>query len=193
MIGKRLRGRHVMPCLWFWGEAMTITIEAGKCYRTYSGNQRGPMRKNTRKHVCPHEWECATTGCFYHGNGTWAGAGNSLDIIEEWTDTPVKEFGTIAEIGAQVGDVVEGTSDGCGSKYVKTISSIGPFRVEYEVGGYDWLGAKGFRIICRASDVTPEQPGPVVTESITRKQQPKDFGITTAPPKRRNSRIVAFP
>jgi hypothetical protein len=81
-----------------------------------------------------------------------------------------KEFGTIAEIGARVGDVVEGTSDGCGAKYVKTISSIGPLRVEYEDGGYDTLDAEGFRIICRASDVTPKQPGPVVTETITRKR-----------------------
>jgi hypothetical protein len=73
-----------------------------------------------------------------------------------------KKIGTLGEIGAQVGDVVEGTSEGCGTKYVKTISSIGPYRAEYECGGYDVLESEGFRIIRRASS------GPV--REVTRKE-----------------------
>lgn len=135
---------------------MTIKIETGKFYVDGRGHKRGPMVKNTKPHVAPHEWECSSTGAFYHSNGMWTGYANSCDLIAEWTEPTFKDVGTLAEIGAKVGDVV--ASDG---HMPMTIASIdrGGFEVDEFIGHFG-VNEK-YRIIRRAEQPAPAPTGPV--------------------------------
>ena len=82
---------------------MTITIEAGKCYRTRDGCKVGPMEKSS--HTL---WTCADRNLLLGGdqpaflpNGRYAGSSNgpgyNFDLIAEWTDTPEQPGPVVTE------------------------------------------------------------------------------------------------
>jgi hypothetical protein len=89
---------------------------------------------------------------------------------------PVKEVGTLAEIGAQVGDVVEYTAIGEPHFIARSFTFAGwhygiPYDIDMKIGGNSNLRTDDeckFRIIRRASDAKPEPQGPVITETVKR-------------------------
>lgn len=95
----------------------SLTIQAGRFYRTRDGRKVGPMRKWYHKDI-DHPWEDGDTGDIYSDNGT---SDYNEDIVAEWSDEPAAtptpttgftvpldapEFGG-AESKFKVGDKVE--------------------------------------------------------------------------------------
>lgn len=160
---------------------MTLKIEAGKYYRTRDGRKVGPMVCGIDKNATEYPW----TDKGENHRGRWSDFGEDGetylmgptdgDIIAEWTDEPARpEVGTLAEIGAQVGDVVEYTAIGEPHFEARQFTFAGwhdgePYDSDMKIGGDSSLrrDAKAkFRIIRRASDAQPEPAGPVVTETV---------------------------
>lgn len=119
--------------------------------------------------------------CNFHffSNGTNIGEGEEFrwaDLIAEWTDTPT--IGTLAEIGAQVGDVVEYTAVGESHWKPRVFTFAGwdgdaPYDTEQEFGGVERLRTDDkalFRIVSRS-----QPKGSVITETVKR-IVPGDYG-----------------
>ncbi|MCU0803421.1 MAG: hypothetical protein MUD11_16975 [Rhodobacteraceae bacterium] len=179
---------------------MTLKIEAGRFYRTRDGRKVGPMNVPPKAKYWS-EIVFADTKNDDGGFYGWLVSGayfenreSREDLIAEWTDepAPVREVGTLAEIGARVGDVVECLDN----TEVRNSYSKGGY---YVVGADDDLGFPvepdgdfgAFRIIRRAPDAAPvsilgahdgklpddlydiiaDNPapaGPVITETVRR-------------------------
>lgn len=158
-----------------------MKLEVGKYYKTRDGRKVGPLgggRGAWHKFTCP---------LFSYGdNGRLYSTGEQSpnDLIAEWTDAPTT--GTLSEIGAQVGDVVEYIATAC----IYTVhddmhleNSEGDM-IEYS--GCWTVNGGVFRIVSRAADYQPDenecieaamakgidypaQPqGPVITETVKR-------------------------
>jgi hypothetical protein len=148
---------------------MTLKIEVGKFYRTRDGHKVGPMRN--ANYGDGFDW------VYDGGSGCWSREGKQQnkhkpegDLIAEWTDepAPVKEVGTFAEIGAQVGDVVANKAY-MSDTYFVCHGDEGLYACRDEFGRkrHGWnSSASGWRIIRRASDAKPA--GPVITETVKR-------------------------
>ena len=78
-----------------------MKLEVGKYYRTRDGKKVGPIKSHQNK-----PWSFTDGRLSYKDNGRWHldPRDDENDLIAEWTDTP--EVGTLAEIGARVGDEV---------------------------------------------------------------------------------------
>ena len=126
-----------------------MKIEAEKYYRTRDGRKVGPMR-SVNWHLYPfdisgHESE-DLGGCLWDRDGS-ADDGKHMDIIAEWEEPMTyKEIGTLSEIGANVGDLVQALNGTC-------------FRVE-ESDLRTFMRDK-YRIAKRA---TPDAPDPLLTD-----------------------------
>jgi hypothetical protein len=170
---------------------MTLQIKEGRFYRTRDGRKVGPLKKGQSQNqssywVGPPNQLDSLASCEWYECGAYFPLGHELccketrrrDLIAEWTDepAPVKEVGTLAEIGAQVGDVVEYTAIGEPHFIARSFTFAGwhdgiPYDIDMKIGGNSNLRTDDeckFRIIRRASDAKPEPQGPVITETVKR-------------------------
>lgn len=169
---------------------MNLKLEVGRYYRTRDGRKFGPA-----------EWKdgfFSINGWHYNLHGIHGYRGQTelsfrkLDLIAEWQDEPKQHgigytmtkdeiglTGTLAELGAQVGDVVEWVSDDGVSSLAmahvgKTHTIQNDGRVMLDGGDGSYWGKLGendgyavvkWRIVSRA-----KPKGPVITETVTRKR-----------------------
>lgn len=154
-----------------------MKLEVGKYYRTGDGRKVGPLERNrTGNEFWPFEcgdmfFDDEGSSCRVFGDVKYAREKGQHDLIEPWTE----DTGTLAEIGARVGDVVEVTQ-WLGSMFSKgdtgvVISGFSHFKGRFGIDS----GAGQFRIISRAK---PQPPGPVITETVTTKRiVPGVYGV----------------
>lgn len=144
-----------------------MKIEVGKYYRTRDGRKVGPVGWDIGRSV------------FYDGQMFYLSCGlawdrpRSEDLIAEWTYTP--KVGKLAEIGAQVGDMVEWVSASETLYFARkhegkmhTIQDDGRVLLNGGDGSYwgylsDTDDFVNWRIISRAKPA-----GPVITETVKR-------------------------
>lgn len=168
-------------------DASTFKIEVGKTYANGHGQRRGPMGPNTGQFSASHPFICTLTGDTYSATGCYSHNAfpSLLDLAQEWTETTtVKEVGTLEDIGAKVGDVVE--CEGFEGVYYVCTNTFGMYVCRTADGDMKSGWMRGvflsFRIVKRAE--TPQPTVPVITETITRKRiVPGTYGrvkITTA-------------
>lgn len=160
-----------------------MKIEVGKYYRTRDG-RKVECTEYDGDDLCGYPYlfdDCVwrTLGGVVRLGGDETGQ----DLIAEWTDTP--EVGTLSEIGAQVGDVVEWVSKKGGIPYtdkhsgtLHTVQSGGWVmlnRADYYWGyiGEKEVGDIQWRIVSRASDAKPTCPVITVT---TKRIVPGNYG-----------------
>lgn len=159
---------------------MTLKIEAGKFYVDANGIKTGPMaayewpdRSQERAFIVAHG---DGDGRIWSEAGEYSGRlGKGADLIAEWTDepAPVKEVGTLREIGAQVGDVVECITEPDGDM-IGAHMTINDQTYAIANDGtcfcpeYDEQFGRTYRIIRRASDAQTAPAGPVITETVKR-------------------------
>lgn len=153
-----------------------MKLEVGKYYKTRNGDK--VFLRETKEEGCagfgqPHGLYLPNGKFGYMEKGRHHCACPDLDIIAEWTDTP--EVGTLKEIGAKVGDVVEWVNSDC--THHEVTGGIGVcewFTDHMQLDGKYMVAHDRndkFRIISRA------QPGPVRTVTTTRQEiVPGDYG-----------------
>lgn len=152
---------------------MDMKLEVGKYYRTRDGRKVGPLGEFSKNTM--HTGESDSRLWNLDGSRYYRNDPNS-DLIAEWHNEPKQHgigytmtkgeiglTGTLADLGVQVGDVVECVKAG----YKTTITSYvdGSF---YGTGidhcaPYDEMAI--FRLISRA-----QPKGPVITETVTTKR-----------------------
>lgn len=140
-----------------------MKLEVGKYYRTRDGRKVGPMRDDYPSNKGKHNWH---TKCDEFNHLLWSadgvnyeGLNPNLDLIAELTE---EQTGTLAELNAQVGDVVEWE---CGYGPVQwTISKIVDGLYYEPNDSLCNLSSEPYwRIISRA-----QPKGPVITETVKR-------------------------
>lgn len=147
-----------------------MKLEIGRYYKTRDGRKVGPVKRHgsgwaTEDTVGAFEWY-EDGFCFashkHHDN----------DLIAPWTE----EVGTLEEIGAQVGDVVEWSSSRTAAEYKVDSVEYGDYTFTDTDGRYPFSWNKRdqeedryskWRIISRAQ---PEPTGPVRTVTTTRQE-----------------------
>lgn len=143
-----------------------MKLEVGKYYRTRDGRKVKIITKDSHD-TYPFNGDNGHTytEC---GNLYWRGTPHGLDIIAEWTDTP--EVGTLKEIGAQVGDVVEWIFDSETTATYEVMSiRESMYGMQAHLKGYGGgvFTHQKFRIVSRANQALT---GPVRTVTTTRKE-----------------------
>lgn len=145
-----------------------MKLEVGKYYKTrdgrkaewrYSGDPGNPMYPVKVKVEGQDFWLSYTAD-----GGYWCdGEETSMDLIAEWTD----DTGTLAELNAQVGDVVECVEAAYYNFTVGQRYSVEDFcgdpAIRYDDSGYCRTSVSRFRIVSRAKPT-----GPVITETVKR-------------------------
>ena len=148
-----------------------MKIEAGKYYKTRDGRVVGPMVKMPegtcfgKEYVWSYDWKGNNTPperLFCESGKYWdTGTYSEFDLISP----SYPEQGTLKEIGAQVGDVVEWPGM-CQYDIMQDGSVLSiPGRIKL-TDGIEYHG-RHFRIISRASD---KPTSPVRTVTTTRKE-----------------------
>lgn len=139
---------------------MAFKLELGKFYKTRDGRKAEWMPKErgeqsswqilVRVDECPYGWlSHKATGEYWSPSEP-----HDRDLISEWTDTPA--IGTLAEIGAKVGDVVEHVG---GERYEIRVNDYG-VPANWHIGCGEWgidvsASRERYRIISRAEDYQP--------------------------------------
>lgn len=142
-----------------------MQIESGKYYKTREGRVVGPMVC----HVLDGLWE-DNEGFTYRDGGEWAFSGG-VESIHDLIAPAYPETGTLQEIGAKVGDVVEYVGDGATPynaerKITGTHENGKTYHDDQHWGGSVSMRVSGpWRIITRASET---KPSPV--REVTRKE-----------------------
>ena len=142
-----------------------MKIEAGKFYKTRDGRTVGPMRLHYGYNCETHPWKSDDTRT-YMDSGKYDYYDHP-DHVDDLISPAHPEQGTLKEIGAKPGDVVELVESGDGD----FIGDVGTYDGENVVcndwSGKHWQGEDGpyghrWRIISHASE-TPTSPVRTVT------------------------------
>lgn len=155
-----------------------MKLEVGNYYRTRDGRKVGPMvrvPKNSwfgKSYVWAYDWNGGATPAenlfCEHGNYWETGAHSENDLIAEWTDTHT--IGTLADIGAQVGDVVEWVSEDETIVVTELPKKRGVhddhYQIKHDDGGYGLIDPRwgDFRIVSRAPDLSKLNYTPINVE-----------------------------
>lgn len=134
-----------------------LKLEVGKYYRTRDGQKVGPILIWSERALNKYsDHETDGTDIWKDNGRRFSDVKSDTDLIAEWTDTP--EVGTLAEIGADVGDVVE-WQDLTYKPYMTVDELIQKHDGEgmlYDCSIYGrsqgYFDTQQFRIISRASD-----------------------------------------